>query len=621
MRRAHSMPFGTELLDDGQVQFRLWAPAAEQVELCLEESDSELILPMVAEPSGWYMLSCEQATVGSCYQYRINGELRVPDPASRFQSDGSNGSSVHGPSQVIDPKAWQWDDGDWQGRAWEEAVIYELHVGTFSSEGTFAGVQARLDYLLELGVTAIELMPVAAFPGTQNWGYDGVLLYAPDATYGTPDELKALIQACHNKGLMVFLDVVYNHFGPEGNYLHTYSPQFFTERHHTPWGAAINFDGPDSETVRRFFIDNALYWLEEYHLDGLRLDAVHAIIDDSSPNILEELALAVSQGPGRERPVHLILENDHNAAHYLRRDPQGQPERFVAQWNDDIHHVLHLLLSGEADGYYADYADRPLWYLGRCLTEGFAYQGEDSAYRNGEARGEPSRALPPTAFVSLLQNHDQVGNRAFGERIGHLVKEKPLKAAMAVLLLAPTPPLLFMGEEFASRQPFQFFCDFGDDLAEAVTEGRRREFERFERFADAKIRETIPDPNALSSFRRSKLDWDSLLDSEHEQWLEFYRQLLRLRHKKIIPRLAGVRGEAGEFHLIGSSGLRVQWRLGDGSELILLANMSEAPVPVTPEMVPDGEALYARPSGLAVGLAAHRLPPWSVAWFLLETQS
>jgi maltooligosyltrehalose trehalohydrolase len=377
---------------------------------------------------------------------------------------------VHGASEVIDPGAFAWEDGDWNGRPWAEAVLYELHVGTFSPEGTFAGAQRRLDYLAELGVTAIELMPVGDFPGRCNWGYDGVLPFAPDASYGRPEDLKRLIQAAHRRGLMVLLDVVYNHVGPEGNYLHVYARDaFFTERHHTPWGAAVNFDGPGSELVRRFFVDNALYWLEEYHLDGLRLDAVHAILDDSPLHVLEEIAQAVREGPGRERALHLVLENDANQSRFLTRTAAGSPRWYDAQGNDDIHHALHAILTGERHGYYGDNADVPHRHLGRCLAEGFAHQGEASAYRGGEARGERSAHLPPGAFVGFLQNHDQVGNRAFGERLPVLAPPDALTLATAILLLAPSPPLLFMGEEHAAAVPFLYFCDFGPDLAAAVT--------------------------------------------------------------------------------------------------------------------------------------------------------
>jgi malto-oligosyltrehalose trehalohydrolase len=492
--------------------------------------------------------------------------------------------------------------------------VYELHVGTFTPEGTFAALKERLDYLVELGVTAVELMPVADFPGNRNWGYDGVLPYAPDASYGSPDDLKDLIQTAHDKGLMVFLDVVYNHFGPEGNYLHVYAQPFFTQRHQTPWGAAINFDGPGSRAVRDFFIHNALYWLEEYHVDGLRLDAVHAIVDDSTPDILEELADAVRQGPGRERHCHLVLENDHNIARYLVRNAVGGPRYYNAQWNDDIHHAMHVLLTGEADGYYADYAGKPIWYLGRCLSQGFAYQGDPSPFRDGEIRGEPSRSLPPTAFVDFLQNHDQVGNRAFGERISQLAEPRALWAVTTAFLLAPAPPLLFMGEEFAAAQPFLFFCDFGPELAAAVTQGRRREFARFAEFSKPEAQERIPDPNDVATFEHAKLDWNSVQQAPHDAQLALYRQVLGIRQREIVPRLAGISGEQAYFQLLGKQGLQVNWILGDGTVLTLLGNFSDAPMEGLEP--PACDMLYASSSELENSLAEHRLPPWSVAWFL-----
>jgi malto-oligosyltrehalose trehalohydrolase len=511
------MPFGAELRGDGTARFRLWAPSARTVELALARGGETRLLALPAAQDGWHE-GVYPAAAGDRYRFRIDGALEVPDPASRFNPD-----DVHGASEVIDPAAYAWRERDWRGRPWEEAVIYELHVGTFSPEGTFAGVEARLDYLAALGVTAVELMPVADFPGRRNWGYDGVLPFAPDAAYGRPEDLKRLVDAAHARGLMVFMDVVYNHFGPEGNYLHAYAKPFFTERHHTPWGAAINFDGEGSRAVREFFIHNALYWLEEYHADGLRLDAVHAIADDSAPDILEELAAAVRAGPGSERHVHLVLENDRNEARYLG------PGRYDAQWNDDIHHAFHILLTGEADGYYADYANRPAWFLGRCLAEGYAYQGEVSRYRDGAPRGEPCAHLPPAAFVSFVQTHDQVGNRAFGERISALASEETLRPAIAAWLLAPAVPLLFMGEEFAAATPFLFFCDFGPELAQAVTEGRRREFARFARFGDPAAQAKIPDPNAAATFAASRLDWASLARAPHERFLALYRELLALR--------------------------------------------------------------------------------------------
>jgi 1,4-alpha-glucan branching enzyme/maltooligosyltrehalose trehalohydrolase len=601
------MPFGACLLPDRGIRFRLWAPAVRQVELILENNTGKKIgLAMQPLADGWFQLetSLQLAAPGTLYYYRLDGGLIVPDPASR-----ANPQDVHGPSQIVDATAFIWQDDSWQGRPWHEAVIYELHLGTFTDEGTFSAAIQRLDYLVELGITAIELMPVADFPGTRNWGYDGALLFAPDSRYGTPGELKALVQAAHTRGLMVFLDVVYNHFGPDGNYLHAYAPQFFNERHHTPWGAAINFDGNDSRIVRDFFIHNALYWLEEYHFDGLRLDAVHAIVDDSRPDIVEELAAKVQAGPGQSRQVHLILENDANAAGYLQ---QGT---IAAQWSDDIHHALHLLLTGERDGYYADYADRPTYHLARCLAEGFAFQGEPSLFREGRLRGEPSRDLPPDAFINFCQTHDQIGNRAYGERIAMLTPQKPLQVALAVLLLAPSPPMLFMGEEFAAATPFQFFCDFQGELADAVTEGRRREFAGFGKFADPATRAAIPDPNDPATFVRCKLNWDCLDEPQHKVWLEHYRNLLTLRRIHVVPRLPGMGGGA-EFELMGTSGLVVRWRLGDGARLTLLANLGDSPVDGVIDFA--GTAFYLSQAGLAETLAAGRMPSWSAAWFIEE---
>lgn len=607
------MPFGACPLPDGGVRFRLWAPAVRQVELLLKNgADKDITLTMHPLADGWFQIetSPQQAKPGTLYHYRLDNGLVVPDPASR-----ANPEDVHGSSQVVDAMAFSWQDDNWQGRPWHEAVIYELHLGTFTDEGTFTAALQRLDYLVELGITAIELMPVADFPGTRNWGYDGVLLFAPDSSYGTPDELKALVQAAHACGLMVLLDVVYNHFGPDGNYLHVYAPQFFSERHHTPWGAAINFDGDNKRIVRDFFIHNALYWLEEYHFDGLRLDAIHAIIDDSRPHFVEELAAAVQAGPGSTRQVHLVLENDANEAHYLQKGI------IAAQWNDDTHHALHLLLTGESDGYYADYADQPTRHLARCLAQGFAFQGEPSAFRGGCPRGEPSGHLPPGAFVNFCQTHDQIGNRAHGERIAMLASATSLKIALAVLLLAPSTPLLFMGEEFAAATPFQFFCDFQGKLANAITSGRQREFAGFRKFANPTARTHIPDPNDPATFARCKLEWDCLHEPPHKTWLEYYRRLLMLRRTHIVPRLPGMGGGA-EYELVGASGLIVRWLLGDNTRLTLLANLGGTPV--------EGDLCFAATPPLASGFflsqpdlpqffAAGQMPPWCAAWFIEET--
>jgi malto-oligosyltrehalose trehalohydrolase len=412
---------------------------------------------------------------------------------------------------------------------------------------------------------------------------------------------------------MVFLDVVYNHFGPEGNYLHVYAPQFFTDRHHTPWGAAINFDGSNSRVVRDFFIHNALYWLEEYHFDGLRFDAVHSIVDDSQPDFLTELAQTIRERLGADRFVHLVVENVDNAARYLSRDQSGAVRLYDAQWNDDIHHAMHVLITSESDGYYADYSPDPMPHLCRCLAEGFAYQEDYSEFHNAK-RGERSQHLPPTAFVSFLQNHDQVGNRAFGERITQLAPSQTVKLAMEILLLAPQVPLLFMGEEFAASTPFLFFCDFHGDLAAAVTNGRRSEFARFGKFGSPDVRDSIPDPNDESTFQRSKLDWESLRDGMHNNWLNLYRELLAVRRSKIVPHL----GPSAAIRCDVSSGdkrwLSLDWILSDGMTLQLRANLGNEPLKISASN--SAEPLYASTAESLAAFQQGSLAPQCVVWAL-----
>jgi maltooligosyltrehalose trehalohydrolase len=613
MKRRHNMPFGAECRPEGGVRFRLWAPAAHQVEVCLTDAYLSMRIPLDHHDNGWFELVTDAAGAGSKYKFRIDDGQEVSDPASRFQPQ-----DVHGPSEVIDPDIFEWDNPDakglaWHGRPWEEAVIYELHVGTFTPQGTFSSACERLDYLAELGVTALELMPVSDFPGQRNWGYDGVLPFAPDSSYGRPEDLKELIQSAHARGIMILLDVVYNHFGPEGNYLGCYAPQFFTDRHHTPWGNGINFDGPQSRVVRDFFIHNALYWLSEYQFDGLRLDAVNAIADDSQPHILTELADTVRASLAPDRHTHLILENDRNESHYLRRAQHCQPEAYTAQWNDDIHHAFHVLLANERDGYYCDYSARPLDQLGRCLSQGFAYQGEVSRYRNGELRGESTEGLPLTAFVSFLQNHDQIGNRAFGERIAKLTNPAALRAAEAILLLAPSPPMLFMGEEFGAETPFLFFCDFKGDLAAAVTAGRRSEFAHFSAFNNAADRERIPDPNAATTFENSRLNWNVIAQPRHQEWLGFFQQLLTLRRELIVPRLCSACRLKVNYDIHGERALTVRWKFADNSELTLLANMG--PESASSFVVPAAPIIYAGDE-VADTLKRGTLPAWTVVWFL-----
>ncbi len=598
--RAHSMPFGAELQADGSVRFRLWAPRHERIGLRIQGQQQSLWLQ--PESDGWHGLLTSRATRGSRYQFILPDGMAVPDPASRFQPE-----DVHGASAVIDPHDYQWRDLEWRGRAWHEVVLYELHVGCFSDSGNYLGVSERLPDLQRLGVTAIELMPLADFPGRRNWGYDGALPFAPDASYGEPQQLKALIDAAHALGIMVVLDVVYNHFGPEGNYLGQYAPQFFSTKHHTPWGAAVNFDGTGSGPVREFFIHNALYWLEEYHFDGLRLDAVHAILDDSPRHFLTELAQRVRRSfPGRQ--VHLILENEHNQARWLEREATGKPQLYDAQWNDDAHHVLHVAVSGDNEGYYADYFGQTE-RLGRALAQGFAFQGDWMPYRQA-ARGEPCSHLPPTAFIAFLQNHDQVGNRAFGERLSGLAPGAAVRAVTALYLLLPQIPMLFMGEEWHSQRPFLFFCDFGGELGDAVARGRRQEFARFAAFRDESVRARIPDPQAPETFHRSKLDWEQLDRNEPAAavWA-WYRELLAVRRRHIVPLLPELTA-AGEYRVLGASSLLVRWRSAGGAELTLCANLKDDAAAAHPQAV--GRLLWQEGRCDASG----GLGPWAVRWTL-----
>ncbi|HEX4509533.1 MAG TPA: malto-oligosyltrehalose trehalohydrolase [Burkholderiaceae bacterium] len=587
MTFRHEMPFGAAVQADGGVRFRLWAPDCAQVEVELEPDRPQARrLSLKQVDGGWHELRVPDASAGTRYRYHLPQGIVAPDPASRWNPEG-----VHGPSVVTDPASHVWLHSGWAGRPWHEAVVYELHVGTFTEQGTYRAAVGRLPELAALGITAIELMPLASFPGQRGWGYDGVLPYAPQPAYGTPDELKGFVDEAHGLGLMVLVDVVYNHFGPEGNYLHGWCPHFFNPAHHTPWGAAINFDGPMNRPVRDFFLHNALYWIDEFRFDGLRMDAVHAIRDDSATSIVQEIGEALRAYAGPDRHVHLVLENDANSARLLAREPDGRPVAADAQWNDDFHHAAHVLACGEVDGYYATYADRPLARLGRTLAEGFDFQGEPSAAHDGAARGEPSAHLPSVAFVTFLQNHDQIGNRAFGERLVALVEaqrtgRERLEALQAVFLLAPNIPMLFMGEEWGASSPFQYFCDFGPRLAQAVAQGRREEFRRFERFSDETMRARIPDPNEPATFERCRLDWDERAKTPHAGWLGHVRELLALRQRHLVPRLAH-RTLGGRAEVEGER-LQVEWVLGDGAVWRMALNIGERYA----EMNLPGELVY-----------------------------
>ena len=537
--------WGPELRDDGTARFRLWAPDRDRVTLEIHGGAS---VAMERDAEGWFSVDAE-ADPGTRYRFRLDADLVVPDPASRLQSGG-----VHGWSVAVD-HAFAWSATEWRGRPWEETVLLEVHAGTL---GGFAGIRDRLAGLAAAGITAIELMPVNAFGGTRNWGYDGVLPYAVAEAYGSPAELKTLIDTAHMLGISVFLDVVYNHFGPDGNYLNAYAGAFFHKDVDTPWGGAV---AVDVDTVHRFFVDNALMWLRDYRIDGLRFDAVHAIAnDDFLDRMARELRASLP-----ERQVHLVLENEKNDADRL------SPERFDAQWNDDFHNVLHVLLTGETSAYYGDFADRPAERLARCLKEGFIYQGEGSANHDGTPRGKPSVHLPSTAFVAFLQNHDQVGNRAMGERLIRLTDRERLRAATALLLLGPQIPLLFMGEDEGSDSPFLFFTDFHDELADAVREGRRKEFAKFEAFADEQARERIPDPNARTTFEASV----PKPGPDAGEWRALYRELLMLRQVHIVPRLKGAIGIDAD--VVGDAAVKARLRMADGATLTIQIDLSDAP--------------------------------------------
>lgn len=571
---AYCLPFGAHLTESASTRYRFWAPSCDKVQLEIYEDaagDEKVakLIDMTHTADGWFEASTEHGA-GARYRYRLNADLAVPDPASRFQPD-----DVHGPSAVIDPRAFTWKNTEWHGRPWEETVLYEVHVGAL---GGYAGVTKRLAEYADLGVTAIELMPLNDFSGTRNWGYDGVLPYAPDSSYGTPEELKTLIDTAHGLGLMVFLDVVYNHFGPDGNFLSAYAKSFFKEGVNTPWGPAIDFERPQ---VRDFFFDNALYWLMEYRFDGLRFDAVHAIQDD---DWLRELAERIRSSVEPQRHVHLVLENEHNTASLLE-------SHFNAQWSDDSHNTLHVLLTGEDESYYGAYSEEPIQKLARVLSEGFVYQGEPSPIHDGKPRGEPSGHLPPTAFVMFLQNHDQVGNRAMGDRLKSLAPADGLFAATGLLLLSPQIPMLFMEEEHGSTQPFLFFTDYHDELADAVREGRRKEFAKFSAFTDEKRRAQIPDPNSVDTFTMSSPSATELA-ADHKEWRNFYRSALAVRTTLLMPRLKGSRALGAR--VIGEKAVRASWKLGDGSTYSIALNLGAEAVPL--EGVPAGTVVFETPA-------------------------
>lgn len=560
---------GAEYLGQNRCRFRVWAPELAPLELRLLNGNRRI--RMEQSGRGYHEASVSDVRPGERYFIRLPGDKERPDLASRSQPQG-----VHGPSQVV-ADDFSWNDHGWRGLALESYVIYELHVGLFTSDGTFEAIIPELDYLVQLGITALELMPVGQFPGRRNWGYDGVFPFAAQNSYGGTDGLKKLVDACHRRGLAIILDVVYNHLGPEGNYFSDFGP-YFTDRYQTPWGRAINFDGPNSDEVRNYFIQNALQWIGEFHIDALRLDAVHAILDHSPITFIEQLVEAVKREALRlDRQVYLIAESADNNARLVEERERGG-YALDGQWNDDFHHSLRTLLTGDLEGYYRDYGD--FRQLAKAYREGFVYSGEYSEFRR-RSHGSSSRRIPPRSFVIFAQNHDQIGNRAVGDRLSGNVTFEDLKLAAGLTLLSPFIPLLFMGEEYAEDAPFPYFIEHSDpELIEAVRRGRRSEFEAFAWQGE------IPDPQAEATFLSAKLRRDLRAKHEHQSLFEFYRTLIELR--KTLPALRRLDKE--RMRVIARENEKVlqieRWEGHDRT--LLIANFNTTPQTVPTELAGPG---------------------------------
>jgi len=570
------------------MKFRVWAPKAQSVMvLCGDAS-----FPLSSNEDGYWELDTPIIPVPHDYFFILDKVKKVPDPRSAYQPYG-----VHGASRQVDHREFAWDDQHWESPPLSSAIIYELHIGTFSAEGTFEGAIDHLDHLSSLGVTHIELMPVAEFSGERGWGYDGVDLFAPHHAYGGPDGLKRLINACHRRGLAVLLDVVYNHFGPSGNYLPEFGP-YLTSRYTTPWGDAINFDGPYSDEVRRFFCDNAAMWLRDYHFDGLRLDAVHAIIDTSATHILEELASDIAElGRAQQRRFLLIAESDLNDPRIIKSHENGG-YGIDAQWSDDFHHALHSVITGETSGYYADFGD--IADLAKALQHAFIYDGQYSSFRK-RRHGRAAEDVNGNNFLGYLQNHDQIGNRAQGERASSLMSEARLRIAAALIMTAPFVPMLFQGEEWGSSRPFLYFTGHDDEeLGRTVSEGRKREFAAFGWNA-----EDIPDPQASDSFNRSKLDWKEKEQEPHRSLFDWYRDLIGLRKGYEDLRDGRLDKVAVEFDE------RAQWLVMTRGAVRVACNFSGDSRQI---VIPDGGQLKLKSDGSIQVLSDHLfLPAESVA--------
>lgn len=562
---------------NGHVSFRLWAPKQATIFLAIDGREP---LAMESEPGGWFTLTIT-AAAGIRYRFLLPDGSAVPDPASRFQPE-----DVHGASEVVAPDTYRWTDAGWRGLTWHEAVIYELHVGTFTAEGTFRAAAERLPHLKSLGITVIEVMPIGDFPGRWSWGYDGVLLFAPDSRYGRPDDVKAFVDRAHALGMAVLLDVVYNHFGPEGNYLPLLAPAL-TDRHATPWGDAVDYGRRDATSMRDLVLANVRMWIGDFHLDGLRIDAAHEIRDEEKDHVLAAVAEA-ARNAGGDRKIHLVLESVH-----LETERVSAAGGFDGQWNDDLHHALHAAITGEADKDYVDYAGRPD-VLARALAEGFVNCGEE---------GGPTASLPPTAFVSFLQNHDQVGNRARGERIRLLAPAAACRAATAACLLAPQIPMLFQGEEWAAGAPFPFFSDLALTFATAVREGRVAAF--------AVDPDDLLDPFDPATFAAARLDWSEHRRSRHARVLDWYRAILRVRRRQVVPLIAGIR-HSGDWR-VDEGVIRITWQ-GEARDLMLTLNLAARSAPLPAPL--SGKLIWQEGR-----ITDGRCPPWFVAWSTRRRES
>lgn len=557
-------PIGAELHPDGGAHFRLWAPTSKQVLLLLDKSpdfsdSASISLPMQAEPNGYHSLWVPTAEPGMFYKFRLNAGA-FPDPASRFQPIGP-----HGPSQIIDPKKFRWSDQQWHGVSRDGQVIYEMHVGTFTQEGTYQAASAQLPELARIGITVIELMPLADFPGRFGWGYDGVNLFAPTRLYGRPDDLRAFVDRAHELGIGVFLDVVYNHFGPDGNYLKEFSPDYFTARYKNEWGEPINFDGPDNGPVREFFISNAGYWIDEFHMDGLRLDATQQIFDSSPLNVMTEIARKV-RACARGRSTFIVAENEPQHPRLVRPEAKGG-FGMDALWNDDFHHSAIVALTGHNEAYYTDYQGTPQEFIS-AVKWGYLYQGQHYKWQK-QRRGLPSLDLPPTQFVAYIQNHDQIANSLRGIRLHHLTSPGRYKALTALLLLAPSTPMLFQGQEFAASSPFFYFADHNPDLARLVAKGRREFLHQFPTIASPECQRLLAEPESEDTFRRCKLDFSER--QRHSEIYQLHQDLLRLRREDPVlsrPRWRGLDGA-----VLGPEAFVLRFFAEDGLDRLLLVNL------------------------------------------------